>query len=120
VKGEVAALLALHDDTFTPEERAAAHIQLQRGFSGPVKDLMRQLQEAAWDEASMLHGEELNERFSDEQVVAWLAKEQEQAELPEQQWPSITHQAITAGAAAVAVAVAAAAIAANACSARRS
>ena len=80
VKGEVAALLALHDGAFTAEETAAAHIQLQRGFSGSVKDLMRQLQDAAWGQAATMHGDDLDERLSDEKVVAWLAKAQEQAE----------------------------------------
>ena len=123
VKGEVEKLLA-EPGAFPPEQMAdaRAHIRLQPGFSRLVKDLMRQLQEAAWAEASMLHGEELNERLSDEEVVAWLAIEQEQAQRPEQQRqeePFITPQVILAGAAAVAL-MAAAAITINACSARRS
>ena len=125
VKAEVAKLLALPHGAFTSEERADAHIRLQPGFSGPVKDLMRQLQEAAWAEAATTHGDELDEQLSDEEVLAWLAKEQEQAEQagqPEQQSqeePFNTRQVILAGA-AVAVAAAAAVIAIKAHSDRRS
>jgi len=123
VKAEVEKLLALPGGAFTPEQMADAHIRLQPGFSRWIKDLMRQLRNESWAEASTVHGDDLDERLSDEEVVAWLAKEQEQAEQPEQQRqvePSITRLVITAGAAAVAVTAATAAIAINACSARRS
>ena len=106
----LANLLALPSGAFTPEQMADAHIRLQPGFSERVKDLMRQLREAAWAEAATVHGDDLDERLSDEEVLAWLAKEQAQAqqpvqpEQPEQQMqmePFVTRQVILAGAAAV-------------------
>ena len=115
VKAEVATLLALPDGAFTPE-LAGAHIRLQPGFSGEVKDLMRQLRDAAWDEAARLHGDEMDERLSDEEVVAWLDKEQEQTEQPVQpeqqreEEPFITPHVILASAAVSLVAVTAIAI----------
>jgi hypothetical protein len=125
VKAEVEDLLAW-PDSFTPEERARAYIVLQRGFSRWIKDLMLQLRDESWAAAAAMHGDELDERFLDEQVVAWLAEEQAQAQQPEQpeqqrqEEPSITRLLIFASAVVTMTVASVAAIAANARSDRRS
>lgn len=123
LKAAVAQWMAQPDGAFAAEGMVDAQIRLQPGFSHEVKVLMRQLRDASWETAAVLHADEEDERTTDEEVKAWLAKEQGSAEQPEQQRqqePLIGRRRMIIATAVLVTAVAAASMARHAHNTRRS